>query len=80
MKSARYSRTRLVSDIMGDARAIGLPSAQAFSLADGAADHLENWLQSRPAATPADVTRVVSAYLKKHSPDLAFVYTNKTLF
>ena len=80
MNKARYSRNRLVVDIIGDARAIGLAEDFGQKIAVGAADHLEKWLKSRPAATPADITRVVGEYLKQHSEDLAFIYTNRTLF
>ena len=76
-KRVKFSRKKLVNEIMFEARVLGRHSGAVEIFADKVADEVEAWAKKRTYITEDDITRVASEKLKKYDEDLAYIYKNR---
>ncbi|MBQ8992265.1 hypothetical protein IJ090_02425 [Candidatus Saccharibacteria bacterium] len=76
-KRVKFSRRKLVSEIMFEARVLGRHAGAVEIFADKVADEVEVWAKKRTYITEDDITRVASEKLKKYDKDLAYIYKNR---
>lgn len=75
-KKVKFSRKKLISDIMFEARVLGRHSGAAKIVAEKVADEVEKWAEKREFVTEDDIRRTASMKLKKYDEDLAYIYKN----
>lgn len=75
-KKVKFSRKKLISDIMFEARVLGRHPGSTKIIAERVADDLEKWAENREYITEDDIRRVASTKLKKYDEDLAYIYKN----
>lgn len=75
-KKVKFSRKKLVSDIMFEARVLGRHPGAAKIVAEKVAGETEKWAEKREFITEDDIRRTASAKLKKYDEDLAYIYKN----
>lgn len=76
-KKAKFSRKKLVDEIMFEAKVLGRHMGSAIIIAEEVADEVENWANKRAFITEEDITRVASKKLEKYDKDLAYIYKNR---
>ena len=76
-KKARFSRKKLVSEIMFEARVLNRHFGSAEIIAEKVADEVEAWAKKRTFITEDDITRVASEKLANYDKDLAYIYKNR---
>lgn len=74
---AKFSKKRLVKDILREGRVLGLHEGATRIIAEKVAEKVEKWTKKRATVTELDISRVATKELIKYNPDLAYVYENR---
>lgn len=72
----KFSRKKLIDDIMLEARVLGRHLGAAKIIAEKVADEVEQWAAKKEYVTEDDIRRIAGMKLKKYDADLAFIYKN----
>lgn len=75
-KKIKFSRKKVISDIMFEAKVLGRHPGAAKIIAEKVADEVEKWTEKREFITEDDLRRITSTKLKKYDEDLAYIYKN----
>lgn len=74
---AKFSKKRLVNDILREARVLSLHEGATRIVAEKVAEKVEKWAKKRSVVTELDIDRVTVKELLKYNKDLAYVYSNR---
>lgn len=69
-----FNAEKLHKSIVAACASSGTPIGQAESIARRVVNEVEEWLESRPEVTSADIRRVAARYLKTYHPDASYLY------
>ena len=76
-KKVQFSKRRLISEIMFEAKVLNRHMGAAEVIAEKVADEVEIWAAKRTFITEGDIVRVASKKLEKYDKDLAYIYKNR---
>ena len=76
-RKVKFSRKKLISEIMFEARVLNRHLGATGIIAEKVADEVEKWASTREIITEDDITRVASKKLAKYDKDLAYIYENR---
>ncbi len=69
-----FNGNKLHASVVAACASSGTPVGQAESIARRVVAEVEEWLESRPEVTSADIRRVAARYLKTYHPDASYLY------
>ena len=74
---AKFSKSRLISDIIREGKTLGLHPGSTEMIADKVAEKVTAWTKGRSEITKDDLTRITARELARYNKDLSYVYKNR---
>ena len=76
-RKVRFSKSRLIAEIMTEARVLNRHMGAAEIVAEKVANEVERWAKDKTTITEDDITRVAGKKLEKYDKDLSYIYQNR---
>ena len=76
-KPVSISKKQFTTDILREARVLGLHRGSAEIIAERVYNEVRAWLDARGAVTKTDLNREIAKKIKKYHADLSYLYENR---
>lgn len=77
MAGVKFSRDKLIEEILQEAKALGLHTGSIRLVAERVADEVAAWTKGRAEITEEDLSRITAKKLAKYNQDLSYIYKTR---